>query len=335
MKYLIELTILTLLYGCGSGNNTTVIENSQISYEEAPQILSGNITKNLKFNSFDEYEIQGKVVANGVNILIEEGSVFTSIDNGYLLIAKDATIDAQGSQQNPIVFKSVDFIILANAQTNQGEVSFEGIKYANENDDYNRQSSGKIKYIDIQDGSFILGAVGAATTVEHIKVENSKNDGIKIIGGAVNPRYIQIVNAKEDSLDISGGYSGTIEELNITQNQPAEAAIEISSGFKAPYTETLINNFEITTVPGSVEGAIYLKDNYVLGTFANGTINHFGNDGIINTNTTQYEDVGFKDVELKGTNTQFTGSSASQIKQRYLANDADPDACECEKQGSS
>ncbi len=333
MKYLIPLTIITLLYGCG-GNSKTVVDNSRISYEEAPRILSGNITKNLKFNSFGEYEIQGKVVAKGVNILIDKATVFTSIDNGYLLIAKDSTIDARGDKQNPIVFKSLDFIILANAKTNHGELSFDGIKYANKNDDYNAQSSGIIKYLNIKDGSFVLGAVTAATTVEHIKVENSIQDGMKIIGGTVNPRYVKIVNAKGDSLDISAGYSGTIEELNITQIEPAEAAIEISSGLRAPYTEVLINHFNIKTAPGSVEGALYLKDSYVLGTFANAKISHFGDDGIINTYTTQYEDVAFKDVVLEGANTNFSGSSASQIKRRYLANDADPDACECEKQDS-
>jgi hypothetical protein len=56
-----------------------------------------------------------------------------------------------------------------------------------------------------------MGGVGSNTTVDHIQVHNSSDDGIEVFGGRVNMKYLAITGADDDSLDTDLGYRGTAQ----------------------------------------------------------------------------------------------------------------------------
>lgn len=56
-----------------------------------------------------------------------------------------------------------------------------------------------------------LGGVGQLTTVDHIQVHNSSDDGIEIFGGRVNLKHLVITGADDDGLDTDLGYRGTVQ----------------------------------------------------------------------------------------------------------------------------
>src|SRR3712207_5806875 len=56
-----------------------------------------------------------------------------------------------------------------------------------------------------------MGGVGSNTTIDHVQVHNSSDDGIEIFGGRVNAKYLAITGADDDGLDTDLGYRGTIQ----------------------------------------------------------------------------------------------------------------------------
>ncbi len=56
-----------------------------------------------------------------------------------------------------------------------------------------------------------LGGVGSNTTIDHIQVHNSSDDGIEIFGGRPNLKHLVVTGADDDSLDTDLGYRGTIQ----------------------------------------------------------------------------------------------------------------------------
>ena len=56
-----------------------------------------------------------------------------------------------------------------------------------------------------------MGGVGSNTTIDHIQVHNSSDDGIEIFGGRVNAKLLVVTGADDDGLDTDLGYRGTIQ----------------------------------------------------------------------------------------------------------------------------
>jgi hypothetical protein len=54
-----------------------------------------------------------------------------------------------------------------------------------------------------------MGAVGAGTTIEHIEVLNSQDDGFEFWGGMVNTKYLIAAFCDDDDFDTDAGYRGT------------------------------------------------------------------------------------------------------------------------------
>ena len=51
-----------------------------------------------------------------------------------------------------------------------------------------------------------LYTVGDGTEINHIRVHNSKDDGIEIFGGTVNLKYIYLTGVQDDSFDYTNGF---------------------------------------------------------------------------------------------------------------------------------
>lgn len=122
-------------------------------------------------------------------------------------------------------------IILGEAPTNSNAGGEEGIGFIegvpgelpgeyggfNPNDD-----SGNFAYASIRHSGFglapaseiqglTLGGVGYGTSIHHIDIYGSSDDGIEIFGGTVNLKYICITFADDDGFDIDLGYTGLVQ----------------------------------------------------------------------------------------------------------------------------
>lgn len=86
----------------------------------------------------------------------------------------------------------------------------------------NDDSSGSIRYVILAEtgeafrpdeevqGLTIEGS-GAGTTISHVQVTNSDDDGIEWFGGAASADHVVIQGVTDDSLDMDLGYQGTVQ----------------------------------------------------------------------------------------------------------------------------
>ncbi|MCK5401913.1 MAG: hypothetical protein KAJ28_09800 [Flavobacteriaceae bacterium] len=202
-------------------NNWSQFMPNLVDYDEATQILSGNITEDTKLYKKYTYMLLGSVyVANSATLTIEPGTVIIGDykSKASLTITKGATIIADGEETDPIVFtsnrsvkKAGDWgglIILGNAPNNKfgggGSVSsfyseLNASSYANTNygGENPNSNSGILRYVRIEyagkkiksGGNFnglLLAGVGNETILENIMISYSAGNSFEIIGGEVN-----------------------------------------------------------------------------------------------------------------------------------------------------
>ncbi|RQO76487.1 hypothetical protein DBR40_11310 [Pedobacter sp. KBW01] len=212
--------------------------------------VSGDITSSVTWTAGNVYELSGVVtVRNGATLTIQAGtyikaSVNTAgVQNGVLVIAKDGTINAVGTAENPIVFTSRrlldgdastlgipgDFggvIILGNAKINVGDKLIEGLAnedkyhYGGNNDE---DSRGTFQYVRIEYAGFqlapnvevnglTLGGVGRGTTIDHVQVSYGLDDGFEFFGGTVSPNNLIALASDDDQFDFDNGFTGSLTD---------------------------------------------------------------------------------------------------------------------------
>lgn len=92
----------------------------------------------------------------------------------------------------------------------------------------NADSSGTLSYVVLAESGeafrpdeevqgLTVEAAGSGTTIDHIQITNSDDDGIEFFGGAASPRYVVIQGETDDGLDIDLGYQGTIQNALVIQ----------------------------------------------------------------------------------------------------------------------
>ncbi|MBY0562950.1 MAG: hypothetical protein K2P58_02090 [Hyphomonadaceae bacterium] len=140
-------------------------------------------------------------------------------------------------------------------------------------------NSGSFRYVQIRyPGAFLtsaaagddlngltLGGVGSGTTISHVQVHNSGDDGVEVFGGAVNMKNIVITGALDDSLDYDEGWTGALQYLVIRQSalvggpdRMVEASNRrVSSTGDTIFTNPTIANYTMVGLPvNSANGAI-------------------------------------------------------------------------------
>ena len=211
--------------------------------------------ENVTWTKDNIYLLDGYVfVEEGATLNIEPGTVIkgketpTTGDNASaLIITRNATINAVGTAEEPIIFTAeIDdtndpfdlsatdrglwggLIVLGNGviANPTSETNIEGIP-TNEvralfggNDD--NDNSGNISYISIRHGGaelspgneingFTLGAVGSATQIDHVEVIANADDGIEFFGGTANMSYVSVSFCGDDAIDWDLGYRGKLQ----------------------------------------------------------------------------------------------------------------------------
>ncbi len=212
--------------------------------------VSGDITSSVTWTAGNVYELSGVVtVRSGATLTIQPGTYIKAsvntpgVQNGVLVIAKDGTINAVGTANDPIVFtsrylldgdasttgKPGDFggtIILGNATINVGDKLIEGLAneskfhYGGSNDADNR---GTFQYVRIEYAGFqlapnievnglTLGGVGSGTTIDHVQVSYGLDDGFEFFGGTVSASNLIALASDDDQFDFDNGFSGILSD---------------------------------------------------------------------------------------------------------------------------
>ncbi|WP_189359223.1 hypothetical protein [Algibacter mikhailovii] len=201
-------------------SNWTEFHPNEENYDEPRQILTGNITSDIKLEKRNVYLLVGNVfVTNNATVTVEPGTVIIGDydTKASLTISKGSALIAKGTETDPIVFTSNrsvkragdwgGIIILGNAPTNKfgnGSVAnfydqLDPSNYVNTNygGDNINSNSGVLNYVRIEyagkrkkDGGYfnglLLAGVGRETGVDNVMVSFSGGNSIEVWGGHVS-----------------------------------------------------------------------------------------------------------------------------------------------------
>lgn len=284
----------------GGGTTSLTLGNS---VEITDAIMSAAGTT-INWTNDNTYILQGLVFVNeGQTLNIEPGTVIQGTPGeganaSALIIARGATIIADGTANAPIVFtfegdtgltppsergRWGGLIVLGNASlnSNPGESAIEGIDtnearglYGGNNDGDN---SGIIRYVSIRHGGtnigadneingLTLGGVGSGTTVDFVEVIGNRDDGIEWFGGTVNTSHLLSIFCGDDGLDYDEGYRGVNQFVIVHQDDTdgeADRGGEHDGGTNpeeaAPFATPIFANVTSIGNPGS--RALTFRDN--------------------------------------------------------------------------
>ena len=266
MSILIFLFIIGNIFGqqekgiTGTENwlyNWTEFKPNQQSYDEPTQILTGNIAVDTRLNKRNTYLLLGNVfVTDNATLTIEPGTVILGdyASKASLTISKGATLIANGSETDPIIFtsnKSVKragdwggIIILGDAPTNKfgngSVVSFykelpsSQYPFTNFGGTNLEGNSGVLKYVRIEyagkriknDEYFnglLLAGVGNQTIIENVMVSYSAGNSFEIWGGDVN--LLKLVSYRSNSNDYKFNFG-------------AQSKLDNSIAVRSPYVSS-------------------------------------------------------------------------------------------------
>ena len=258
--------------------------------EDAPAViedtLEGNITADRTISAANKNFLKGfAYVKSGATLTIEAGSVIKGISvasgerAASLIIEPGAKIIAEGTVDKPIVFTSDKepgkrvtgdwggLIICGNARVNRtNQPTIEGgpgTHYGNTtSDEFNGESSGKLKYVRIEFAGYPLepdkeingltfGGVGSGTEVEFVQVSYSNDDSYEWFGGTVNAKHLIAYKGWDDDFDTDYGYTGKLQFLLSVRDKDI-ADTSDSNGFESdndgdgstntPFTKPVFSN---------------------------------------------------------------------------------------------
>ncbi|VAW23860.1 FIG00952727: hypothetical protein [hydrothermal vent metagenome] len=314
-----------------SDNATAVLS---VAKEEIVISVGSNISSNTTWKTGKVYILETRIsVLTGVTLTIEPGVVIkgkagTGANATALIIARGATIMAEGTAAAPIIFTSIadeimpgeiaspnlepdlnglwgGLIVLGSAPISADAESqqIEGIPASDQNGLYGGttadDNSGVIKYISIRHGGanigegneingLTLGGVGSGTIIENVEIVSNQDDGIEWFGGTVNVKNALLWNVGDDAVDTDQAWAGTIDNFVI-----------INPGDEC---------FELDGPEGSYNGAGH--------TIKNGTVSVEGASGLIDFDANT--DVNMKDIYFF--NLSADGGQDVEEYDKYSAN---------------
>ncbi len=229
-----------------------------------------------------------------------------------LIIAQGGQIFATGTAANPIIFTAesddlsdpndltfsdrglwggVLLLGKASINTTSGVGQIEGIPsteprgaYGGGSTPNDNDNSGTMTYVSIRHGGneigsgneingLTFGAVGSATTIEHIEVYANLDDGYEWFGGTVNTKYLVAAFCGDDGMDYDEGWRGKNQFLFVIQD-PADGGGRIGEHdggttpedlqpFAIPvfYNATYIGAGSTATPQGDGAEALIFRDN--------------------------------------------------------------------------
>ena len=229
----------------------------------------------------------------------------TNADNDFLIVNRGSRIAAEGTETQPIIFTAQanltgnvtedsqglwGGVILAGrapvsncnlAGVTGGAVNCENVVEGTGNALYGgnvaTDTSGVMRYVQIRySGTIIspnnelqgltMGGVGSGTTIDHVQVHNSSDDGIEVFGGRVNMRYLALTGIDDDGLDVDVGWQGLVQFV-ITAQRPGSTQTDNyslegdSNGNEdaLPRTDLRLANFTFVNTSTATNAAIRIR----------------------------------------------------------------------------
>lgn len=217
-------------------NNWTNFKPANTEYNEATNIIAGNIDKDTKLVKRNTYQLVGVVyVTNNATLTIEPGTVIRGDDKtcGTLVVTNGAKIIAEGLETDPIIFTSNKeiserrpgdwggIIILGKAPINSlGGVHILPFNLEPMLNHYGgsdaEDNSGILKYVRIEYSGRKLSAlkelnglslagVGRKTTLSNIQISFSNDDSFECYGGDLNLNNLISYRTTDDDFDFTQG----------------------------------------------------------------------------------------------------------------------------------
>ena len=190
------------------------------------KLVKGKINFDESFDNENLWLLKGEVTVEDITTLtIQEGTSIFAMDSivpasppqqpdpiiisGALDVQIGGALIAEGTQENPILFNTV------NAAPNQSETPDKGdwLGVVLRGDDSPEDSSGILKYVRIENGgngdeALQLRQVGGATTIDYVQVHNTDDTGIRMRGGYVNLKHILVTQPDDRGIRYSDGWEG-------------------------------------------------------------------------------------------------------------------------------
>jgi len=264
----------------------------------ADSTLEGTISENKTLDASKIWLLKGRVaVENGVTLTIPAGTIIkaasgTGADASTLIIARGATLVADGTAEAPIVMTSVSdnievggtypssgpalnvdtrglwggLLVLGNAPCSLSndvtELQIEGIPTSDTNGLYGgsdaEDSSGSLQYISIRHGGAEIG-------------EGNEINGLTLggVGSGTTINHIEVLGNVDDGIEFLGG---TVNATNLLVWGQGDDAIDIDQAYAGTIDGALViltaasdHGFEIDGPEGSSTGRFVLKNATVIG----------------------------------------------------------------------
>lgn len=291
-------TLLPLLVACAFAACKKEDDNGGINPPPSTvDTLSGSITSDLNLDASKGYVVNGQVfVKNNASLTIPAGTTLSFAKNddaankSSLIITQGSKLNVNGTADKPVVFTSGAatkapgdwgaVVILGKAATNTGTGYAEGLPPSNDtkyggtaNDD----NSGTITYLrveyagginaDAEDewkvdkvSGLVFASVGSGTSVNHVMVTHSRDDGYQFVGGTVNATHLIGFNNGDDDYDFDLGYTGKLQYLISYRTQLTSDHALRANGFEsyndevptlnAPLTRPVVSNMTVVGPSG-------------------------------------------------------------------------------------
>ena len=254
--FLVLVTASLLLFSCAADDTADVIINldNEAPVQPIDLEIGGTLNEDLTLTTGNEYNLTSAlIVPENITLTIEPGVVIraTTGSDVYVAIQQGATINAEGTASNPIVFTPNSatpnpgdwggLIVLGRAPINSvvgGDATstseIGGLSYGGSIADDN---SGILRFVRIEfsggaadaaseNNGFSFYGVGSGTTIDFIQAFEGADDGVEFFGGTVNASHISVVGAQDDSVDWTEGFSGTLTDVYIEHRQSHDKGIE-------------------------------------------------------------------------------------------------------------
>uniref|UniRef100_UPI000FDC098E hypothetical protein n=1 Tax=Psychroflexus aestuariivivens TaxID=1795040 RepID=UPI000FDC098E len=289
-KLFLSVTILATLFLVSCSDDDDNVGGGGNDDPAGEIVVSGSIEEDVTWTKDNIYILNGKVVVDGgATLTIEAGTVIKGEEGvqtqaSALVIDRDATLNANGTAGEPIIFTSVlddiepgqktspnlsvndralwgGVIVLGNAPCSfEGDATEELIEGIPAGSGYGlyggndpADSSGNIEYISIRHGGANIG-------------EGNEINGLTLggVGNGTTINHIEVIANLDDGVEFFGG---TVDASNIVVWGVGDDAVDIDQAYSGTVSNVAIvmNNvsdhgLEIDGPEGSATGMYTLQD---------------------------------------------------------------------------
>ncbi|MBX2796771.1 MAG: right-handed parallel beta-helix repeat-containing protein [Myxococcales bacterium] len=216
-------------------------------------VVPSTIDSDFTLTSNRIWRLQEPVFVVGDAVLtIEPGTRVVGTQGSALIVTRNATLEARGTVDEPILFTSDQpsgerapgdwggLVLLGSAPTNEDDPQLEGLDETDVRGifggDDPEDSCGALTYARIEYAGFFLnrdsdlngltlGGCGSGTIIDYVQTHRTLDDGVEVVGGTVGLRHVLITYPEGDGLDWEGGWRGRAQFLIVQTNGDSTTAI--------------------------------------------------------------------------------------------------------------